>query len=296
MLKKFQHYLEYLLILFLEKITLTMTRQSRKKLAAYLSTFFYHFAPIRKKIIQKNLRSAFPKKSQKWIETYTRKTYFHFLRTYLDIFPVHKDSWNKFKKYVEIKDLDKIDQLLSRGQGGVVVLFHLGNWEVPGSLFSRKNYKAAALYQKQSNKLVDKKILEARSWNGGILISKNDSPLKMMRLIRDGGLLFMISDQDARGSGVFVDFLNRPSSSYRGPALFAIKFKAPLIAMTCLYKDGKYVMSSKIFETDHREADQEGIKNLLQEYTSYFEEKIRQYPEQYYWLHRRWKTVPEKSN
>ncbi|MCF7885032.1 MAG: lysophospholipid acyltransferase family protein [Candidatus Marinimicrobia bacterium] len=294
MTKKVQHYLEYFLILFLEKITLNIRVQSRQKLAAYLASFFYHLVPIRKKIIQKNLRNAFPDRNPDWIKKYTRKTYYHFLRTYLDIFPVHKDPWQKFKKYVEIKDKDKIDKILSNGQGAVVVLFHFGNWEVPGSFYSRKNYNAGALYKKQSNPYVDRKILEARGWNGGTLFRKKESVLRMMRFIKNNGLLFMISDQDARGSGIFVNFFNRPSSSYRGPALFAIKFKTPLIAMTCIWKNGKYVISSKVFKTKSRKADKEGIKKLLQEYTSYFENKIRKYPEQYYWLHRRWKTSPQE--
>jgi KDO2-lipid IV(A) lauroyltransferase len=291
--KKIQHFLEYLLILFLEKITLRMSIQSRRKLAYYLSIFFYHLLPIRKKFIKNNLSHAFPDKNNQWIDLYTRKTYYHFLRAYLDLFPIHKDPWHKFIKYVEMQDRGKIDELLSEGKGGVVVLFHFGNWEAPGSYFSRKNYNAAALYKKQSNPHVDQKILEARAWNGGTLFSKNESPLKMMRFLRNKGLLFMISDQDARGSGMFVNFFNRPSSSYRGPALFAIKFKAPLIAMTCIWKNNKYVISSKKFRTEHRKADKDGIKKLLQEYTSYFENKIRRYPEQYYWLHRRWKTKPK---
>lgn len=294
MKKKLQHYLEYLLILILEKISLQMQVRSRIKLASYLASFFYNFLPIRKDVIHNNLRKSFPGKDEEWIERYTRKTYFHFLKAYLDIFPVHKDPWNKFKKYVKIKDRDKIDNLISQGRGGVIVLFHFGNWEVPGSYFSRHNYHAAALYKKQSNPYVDSKMLEARSWNGGTLYRMKDSPLKMMRIVKTNGLLFMISDQDARSSGIFVDFLNRPSSSFRGPALFAIKFNAPLIAMTCIWKDGKYVISSKIFETRHRKPDKKGITRLLQEYTNYFEGKIRQYPEQYYWLHRRWKTSPDQ--
>ena len=296
MAKKLQHYVEYLLILLLEKLTMSMQMRSRMKLAAYLSSFFYHFLPIRKKVITKNLSKAFPQKNQEWIEKYTRKTYYHFLKAYLDIFPIHKDPWHKFKNYIEIKNLDQIDALLEQKRGGVVVLFHLGNWEVPGSYFSRHDYHAAALYKKQSNPYVDKKMLEARSWNGGTLYRMRESPLKMMRIVKTNGLLFMISDQDARDSGLFVDFFNRPSSSYRGPALFAIKFNAPLIAMTCIWKNNKYVISAKIFETKERKPNKEGITQLLQEYTNHFEKVIRHYPEQYYWLHRRWKTSPKDKN
>ena len=292
MKKSTQHYLEYTLVLFLEKLTLTMSLKSRHKLAAYLSSLFYHLIPIRKQVVKKNLKNSFPEKSENWYDRTTKQTYFHFLRTYLDLFPGHKDPPEKFKKYVNMHNQEKLDKIIEENKGAIIVLFHFGNWEIPGAWISRNNYYAACLYREQSNSYVDQKLLEARTWNDGILLPMDTSPLKLMKIIKNKGLLLMISDQDARDSGIFVNFFNQPSSSYRGPALFALRRQVPLIAMTSIWNGEEYEIRLKTIDTTGMEPSKANIQKIMQKYTNYFEEKIKKYPEQYYWLHRRWKTKP----
>ena len=110
----------------------------------------------------------------------------------------------------------------------------------------------------------------------------------MYDVLSKNGLLGLVSDQDARGKGIFVDFFGIPASTPKGAAIFHVNTKAPMLLGICLKQNfRKYHIHFKAINTKNKD-----IKEITQEYTKLIELYVKKYPDQYFWFHRRWKTKP----
>ena len=105
-------------------------------------------------------------------------------------------------------------------------------------------------------------------------------------------ILGLVSDQDAKRKGVFVDFFNKPASTHKGTALFHLNTDASLIYGICVQKNiGQYQV-----EFIPINPDKKSVEDITQLYTSVIEQSIKKYPEQYFWFHNRWKTKQQNEN
>jgi len=245
-----------------------------------------------------NLLKAFPEKGRKWRRRVIKKCYIHFAKVYFDFFPMYEAPDEQFNRLISCPDGSPLEKALAEKRGVVMALYHFGNWEVCADWFARHGYQIAAVAKKMKNPLADRLFLNARTHNGLQILykTKANSP-RIWKFLRDDHLLYLLADQDARRNGIFVKFFDQWSSSYRGPALFTLRQKAPLIAAHCLLDEGgKYTICFKRIDTKiPLEYKSEPVKYLTQQLTSYFEEQIQNCPEQYYWFHRRWKTKPPNN-
>ena len=108
----------------------------------------------------------------------------------------------------------------------------------------------------------------------------------LYEILNANKILGLVSDQDAKGRGVFVDFFNEPASTHKGAALFHLNTNAPLIFGICVRKNiGKYRV-----EFIPINPKKKSIEDITQLYTTIIEQSIKKYPEQYFWFHNRWKT------
>ena len=108
----------------------------------------------------------------------------------------------------------------------------------------------------------------------------------LYEILNANKILGLVSDQDARGKGVFVDFFNKPASTHKGAALFHLNTNAALIFGICVQKDiEKYRV--EFIPINPKKKSTEDITQL---YTTIIEQSIKKYPEQYFWFHNRWKT------
>jgi len=293
-----QFWIEYLFLRVLEQVLMPLTIRSRQTLAEFIGTIAYYFFPYRKKIVLNNLKRAFPESTCVWRYQIARRAYVHFTKVYFDLIPAFHLPDSSFFRYIRNEDQSVLDAVLEQKKGALIVLFHLGNWEVFADWFARKDYTIAAIAKKLKNPLTHDLIFKTRTMNGVRLFPKTKrQSLKMWKFVKDGNLLFMVADQDAGKNGIFVRFFDQWSSTFRGPALFATKLKCPLILGTCLMDaGGKYVIRLKelqVNETVQQSGDP--IQHLTQTITDYFQKEICLHPEQYYWFHRRWKTKPPKE-
>jgi KDO2-lipid IV(A) lauroyltransferase len=134
-----------------------------------------------------------------------------------------------------------------------------------------------------------------RTKQGNTLIPKGGSGKKIVELLKENHLIGILSDQNvAAAEGVFVDFFGRPACTGVGLAVMAMRSGAPILpAFMARQKSGKYKLilkpAIKAVCTDDYEAD---LQANTQRFTKIVEEVIREYPEQWFWLHQRWKTKP----
>jgi len=116
----------------------------------------------------------------------------------------------------------------------------------------------------------------------------------VLRALERGECVAIVSDQNAGRRGVFVDFFGRPTSTPQGPAAIALKRNVPIVLMFALRKKGgrHRVILERFPDSTQFSSGAEGVRAATQLYTRRLEYYVRRYPEQWLWLHRRWKSSP----
>ena len=202
-----------------------------------------------------------------------------------------------YANYVEIKGIELIDEGLKKGNGVMLISAHFGNWELCGYMMSMMGYQLISVARFMPNPLVDSLLNYSRRFQGQKIIYKENALKDMMKTLKDNKILGMIVDQDARKSGIFVDFMGIKSSTISSPALLHLRFNSPIILFTCCRSKANRFYYTLSFERCvlPEIKPETAIEQITQSYTSQIENAIHKHPEQWMWLHRRWKTKPQEN-
>ena len=157
--------------------------------------------------------------------------------------------------------------------------------------FGKNNYDIWGVIQKQANKGADLFFKEIRESYGMSHIYRKSSVNKIYDLIKNNKIIILASDQNAKKRGVIVEFFGNKTSVPKGAALFHLRTDVPLI-FSVSYKepDGTTVISFENINVKSKT-----IEGITQDYTSKLEDKIRQYPDHYFWFHRKWSPIIENE-
>lgn len=195
---------------------------------------------------------------------------------------------------VEFEDPERFHDLRSRGRGVVLYTGHLGNWEVVGSAIAALGQPIWVVVATQRNRRVDTFVRRTRERAGMGVIRAEEGLRPILRALRRNEMVAFVADQDAGRDGEFVEFLGRPASTHLGPARFARLTGAPIQAgFAVRLSDGRYrceLPPAIEVRTDLSDARAEQL--ALGEMTALLEAAVRRYPEQWFWMHRRWKSRP----
>jgi len=273
-------------------------RNLAHKIGRIFAVFAYYFIPIRKKHIIDMLTLSFPQKTLKEIKRITKKIYINFAGTFIDIMFFPKMSDDEIKKLMTFGSGDEeiFEKIHKNGKGAILMSAHFGNWELTALSFS-KRYPMSVIVAKQSNELVDKLMNEIRTKQGFHAIYK-DPPgtafRNVIKALRNNEFVAVLSDQDAGKQGVFVPFFERLASTPKGAAIFALKAKCPIItAFGARQKDGSMKMKIGQIPLPDSGNEEEDIKTISTIYSQQLEAVVKEYPEQWFWFHRKWKTRPQ---
>ena len=248
-----------------------------------LASIFFNYIPKRKETALKNLKIAFPDKSDEWINTTLKKCYNFFIFNFLQFlaFPFDPNSIE-----IEVVGEKHLKNAINQKKGTVLVSAHFGSWEILGHWFGKNNYPLVGIAQRQKNKGANLFFEEKRQLSGIKQVYRKSSMDSLYDVLNANQILGLVSDQDAKGKGVFVDFFDKPASTHKGAALFHLNTNASLIFGICVQKNmGKYLV-----EFIPISSDKKSVVDITQLYTTIIEQSIKKYPEQYFWFHNRWKT------
>ena len=163
---------------------------------------------------------------------------------------------------------------------------HFGSWEILGKWLGEHTDLFVGIALKQKNEGANNFFHEQRELPGTKQIYKKGSLEKGYQVLKDNGVLGLVSDQDAKSKGVFVDFFGHPASTPKGAALFHLNTLAPVVLGVCIKTDHKKYN----IEIVPVKTNSDSVEQITQNYTSILESYIKKYPEQYFWFHKRWKT------
>jgi len=183
---------------------------------------------------------------------------------------------------------------------------HFGNWEVSVNTFGYFGFPMGVVARDLDNPWLHRWFLRFRESTGNSLISKQGASTELGRAMEAGENVSLLCDQDAGRRGVFVDFFGKPASTFKSIALLALQNDA-LIVLGGAWRlpeeeqhhsrwhQFELATEAVIDSRDFQDAD--AVPAMTQAFTSALESLIRRAPEQYFWVHRRWKTPPkEKKN
>lgn len=255
------------------------------RLGRGLGLIAHSVAGKRRSTVRRNLRIAFAgEKSLSEIDLMVREV---FCRTGANLFSaLHTARLDEAKlhRVVEVEGAEEFAATLSPGQGTVVVLAHMGNWEALAQVFPRLlpgNAKAGTVYRPLNNPLLDARVERARGRIGLSLFSKRDTPLAMTAFLKGGGALGILSDQRAGSGGEVVPFFGRPTSCSPLPSIFARRAGAAVVGVSIkTISAGRWRM--KLHSLGDAKPDTATCMRLL-------ENVIRESPEDVFWLQDRWR-------
>jgi KDO2-lipid IV(A) lauroyltransferase len=186
----------------------------------------------------------------------------------------------------------RLDAALAQGRGLINVTAHLDNWELVGAWAAAAGYPIAAVARRIYFEKYDRMVMDMRRRLGMEVVYQDESPRKLLRVLRDGKILAVLADQDVRRlDGVFVPFLGRPAYTPTGPVSLALAAKAPMVLGHTIRvgRDRHKVIVSEPIEFDRSDKKRAVIEGT-RAWSAMVEAAIRRWPEQWVWMHRRWRT------
>ena len=264
-----------------------------------LGWFVFQVLRVRRKVVMDNLTRAFPEKEKKELLGIGCRVYQNFAKMTVEYmrFPVMNKE--HVLNMCQIANPEHFDWVLENGKGCVIIGGHFGNWELMGAHIAQSGYPIAYLVGKQKNKHVNTVMNENRAMMGIGIIQMGMAVRGVIKALRKNKMIALLSDQDARKDGVFVNFMGRKASTPQGPAVFALKTGAPILFCVAVRQpNGTHRIISEVFPLDHLKGlTPENIREATQTYTSALEKMVRADPDHWFWMHKRWKTrPPEEKN
>jgi len=250
------------------------------------------------RIAEDNLRRAFPDWDDDKVRSVARGVYAHFGRVLLDIVWMAGRPPRELLAYTDVEGLEHAQAALRSEKGIVCPTAHFGNWEFQGVVSSLLVGPFSVIARPLDNPHLDRRLVDFRVSTGNTVLYKKRALATAMKTIREGGAVAIVIDQNVqRRDGIFVEFFGRPACTTTVAAAVALKTGCVILPVRCpMGKDGRYRMIyGPPVEWEGGRRRDEDIDRLTQHLTSVIEGWVRESPEQWLWLHRRWKTQPEAN-
>jgi Kdo2-lipid IVA lauroyltransferase/acyltransferase len=295
-MKRCGHWITYALVRVLICVVQSVRIETCARWAQFLAIFANDVVGIRRRVIDDNLLVVFPEMSRAQRRRLARRMWEHLILMTFEIAHVprrvHETNWRQF---VRIRGMREVCRCLLEPRPTVMVSGHFGNFEVAGYTAGLLGFPTFSVARPLDNPYLDRFVNAFRVRTGQHILPKHGSAEIAARVLECGGLLGLLGDQHAGAKGCWVNFFGRPASCHKAIAIFALTSKAPLLVVYA-----KRLGRPLQFEVGLAAAVDpacggdatSGVSELTQWYNDQLERVIRDTPQQYWWLHRRWKGTP----
>lgn len=252
-----------------------------------------------RKVSYRNLEIAMPELPQSECEKLVKGSFESLGRILGEVSQFHKATPASLEDLIEFHIDDLLEmyaKVRHEGRGAIVVTGHIGNWELFVFAFAAIYEPMSYLARPIDNPLIEEMTVRIRSRFGNRPINKTNSIMVASKILREGGILGILADVNAHPKeGVFVPLFGVPACTSTGAALLAIRTNSIIVPMCAVWdrEKKKYVaIHGEIIEpiiTGDRKSD---IAETTARFTVEIEKFVRGYPDQWLWMHKRWKTRP----
>lgn len=251
-----------------------------------------------REIVVNNLKTAFgQEKSPDEINVIAKKVFENLGMNLMEFFRLPWFKEQDLNGYVECEEFENFKKAYDKGRGVIFLTGHFGNWELMAIFYALESYPVDIVIRDLDSPIVDEFVRWVRTKAGNRIVAKGRSMRELIRILSKGGIVGILLDQNVTWSeGVFVYFFNKLACTNKGTALLAAASGAVVIPTFILRGGRKHrvIIGEEITikNTGNRAADQLANTAL---FTKIIEDFVRQYPEQWFWLHQRWKSRPEND-
>jgi KDO2-lipid IV(A) lauroyltransferase len=292
-------YAAYLLIRVIVCVVQALSWSWALRLARLLAGLAYRVDRRHRAVADENLRHAFPELRPAEREALVRSTYDHFTATAVEMIRLPRSlrpaNVEQYFHWADPQDLERVLAWWRSGRPLLGLTGHIGNWEVLSYVFGMGGCRGGIVARRLDNPYLDRLLADLRRKTGLTLLDKNRDYQRMLNILERGGCLGLVGDQDAGPRGLFVDFLGRPASTFKSIAVLSLQYGAPLLVLGAARVGHplRYViyLEDTILPEDYEDRP-DATQAITLRYTQALERLIRRHPEQYFWLHRRWKSRP----
>jgi KDO2-lipid IV(A) lauroyltransferase len=298
--RRFHRYPLYLLARLAARVLLILPRSWALVLADGVGQLGYRLISRQRTKILENLKLAYGEtKSSAEMEAIGRGVMGHMLQTAVDFLRFSTLSRDRVVSFVEAGEAYSFcKDILQEGKGLIIMTAHLGNWELLAGSFTLQGFKGAVIGRRIYYEPYNRWIVGLRSAVGVQTIYQDEAVRQVHAQLKAGAIVGLLPDQDRDHTrGIFVDFFGKPAHTSVAPVKFAMASGAPILPAFMVRMPGnRYklvlgrLMRPKI-EAGDRTAS---IRKYTEAWMKDFEEVIRHYPEQWGWMHDRWKTKPDE--
>jgi KDO2-lipid IV(A) lauroyltransferase len=290
-------YLTYLAVRLFAMFVHMFPVEANYRTARFIGDMMYRFDRRHRKRAMEHLRRSFPDWSQARLQKIARKSMRSMIYLGVEfLFTARLVTPETWRQRIRLANMEETIRLLLDERRGVIMLAgHYGNWEVLGYMMACLGFPTYSVARRLDNPYLDRFVFGIRQDSGQVILDKRGATAEVPGLLNQKQTVCFIADQDAGRKGLFVDFFGRKASTYKSIALLAMQYNVPVVVGYGRRLGEQYQFEAGIADVIHPKdwADQDDPRTYItQRYTHALEEAIRVAPEQYLWVHRRWKHRP----
>jgi len=247
----------------------------------------------RKDTALKNMKLSFKDRySKEELEDIAFRCYRHFGREMIRILVLDREARRPLEKWIDIEGLEILRN--REKPGGVLVSGHLGCWEIANFVMPKIGEDVTVFTGKHSNKVADRWLNEIRKRAGTKTSGSGDDRTELFKQTKVG-LVAIVGDQAPPRAPIQIQFFGRPTEAAQGPALLSLLNDVDLIYFSCMKVGDRMKVRFQKIEFEKASSRKENVQRLTQAYFNILQAEIEQYPEQYLWMHKRWKKSKDVS-
>ena len=301
MLFRISDYLVYLLVRILFCVVQSLSLEANRSFARGLAFFFTQIVPIRRRLLRKNLKLAFPELNKEErmqiIMTMWEHLFLMGVEVALANRKIRDQNW---ADHIRLVNATPLLSLLHQDRPVILVTGHFGNFEIGGFSLGILTYPSHSVARTLDNPYLNRFIKDFRESTGQFLIAKKGGATEIMQVLEQNGLMAFLVDQWAgHKEGYMVDFFGKQAATYKAIAILSLKYNAPIVICYSLRNEDESAGFQMLHFTMHiteildpldLPPEVQNAKDITQWFTHMLESGIRRNPEQYWWLHHRWKS------
>lgn len=272
--------------------------------SSLLGNLIYTLSARRRGIAIENLRHALGEHTgEAELRRIARRSCASFIQTFIEIIRfrpmLNKPDAIKDPKYCADGILELFataKRIHDEAGGAIFVTPHIGNWEVLPHVSAAVGIPLVVVARPPDNPYLRKLLFDDRTASGQVIVPKKNALFVLRRALRAGKSLGLLPDQSTK-HGLSTEFFGRPALTTPVPAMLAISYDRPLVVVACCRRpDGRFEGHvSEPIRPGKYESERDEIRRLTRAMNRGMEDVIRRWPDQYLWMHNRWKTYPDKK-
>ncbi len=278
----------------------------RKVSPSFVGKIFYYLIPYRRTTVLANIKLAFGKDlNEREHVKLAQCFYTHLSRLIKEVIVLRFLDNDAISSRVELQGKEHLVSAYEKRKGVLILSGHFGNWELAPAGAAVKLHRAADTGQMHcirkllSNKFLEKLVFNRFNMAGIRVIPKEKTLRQTLKALAGGNSVVFVMDQHSSvgGEGILTEFFNKPVGTFRSLAKLAKKTGAPVVPVSSYrLASGRHVLKihRELIFIEHQDAEEEQRLNT-QRYNSFIEQTIIDHPDQWIWMHRRWKYFTRKQ-